>query len=199
MAELAGLLLAAGGSRRLGRPKQLLRLGGVPLVRRQAEALAHLADSVLVVTGADGERVSAALDALPVSLLRNPAWRAGMGGSLAAGVAALPASADAVLVLLCDQYRVGATELAGLREAWLEQPLRIVAACWDGLCGPPAIFPRHRFPALEALRGEGGARSLLRAAGADLIRFDCPAAAHDLDTGEDLEDFRRYGEGGSSR
>lgn len=191
MPELAGLLLAAGGSRRLGRPKQLLRLDGRPLILRQIGILADTCEAVVVVLGGNAERVRPLLAGAGVEIADNPDWATGMASSLRTGLRAVPAAADGVMVLLCDQFRILRNDLLRLRGAWEKEPRRIAAARWDGGRGAPAIFPRSAFERLESLRGERGARALLEQDPAAVSWVELAAAAHDLDTQRDLAGLER--------
>jgi molybdenum cofactor cytidylyltransferase len=191
MSELAGILLAAGGSERLGRPKQLVRIGGESLVRRQAAMVAGAVDELVVVIGHQAEMIAALLHDQPVRLQRNASWSQGMGTSLAAGISALPAGADAVLVMLCDQYRIIANDLFDLVDAWRAEPTRVVAARWEGACGPPAIFPRSFFAELAMLAGDRGARGLIENPESRTRFVAMDNAQYDLDTQEDLEVLRQ--------
>jgi molybdenum cofactor cytidylyltransferase len=180
--RLAGLLLAAGGSRRLGRPKQLLVHRGRTLVEAAADAaLAVCDDAVIAVLGAFRDEVEAQLASRALVIAAAPRWRDGIGASLAAGVALLPASCDGVLVLLCDQPRVTHDDLRALVAAWRAEPARLVAAGYDDVVGVPAIFPRHCFAALATQGGDRGARALIAAAGDDVVRVALPDAAFDVD------------------
>jgi CTP:molybdopterin cytidylyltransferase MocA len=180
--RLAGLLLAAGASRRLGRPKQLLVHRGRTLVERAADAaLAVCDDGVVAVLGANQSEIEAALAGRALAIVTNPRWEAGIGASLAAGVARLPSGCDGVLVLLCDQARVEAPSLQKLVQRWRAEPDRVVAAAYGGGAGAPAIFPRHCFAALGALAGDTGARALIAREGAAALRVAMPEAAFDVD------------------
>ncbi len=185
--RLAGLVLAAGASARLGRAKPLLLKQGRPLVVRAAMAAAAVCGAgVTVVTGAGGAAVAQALTGLPVSCLQHDDWQQGMGSSLAAGVAAVAGRpCAAVLVTLCDQPRVGAAQLAALVQLWQNAPAVPAAAAYAGRVGVPAVFPRSWFARLAVLSADHGARDLLRAAG-DVQTLDMPAAAADIDTPDDL-------------
>jgi molybdenum cofactor cytidylyltransferase len=188
--SLAGLLPAAGDAGRLGRPKQLVRLGEESLVRKAAGLLLQRAAPVIVVTGAAAPEVSAELAGMAVTMAHNPAWRNGLGGSIAVAMKAVPGNADGVLVLLCDQWRIGRDDLEILDQAWRADPSRIVAASWEGQAGAPAIFPRRLFGELRVLEGRRGAQGLIaRHRG---VRVTLPNAAQDLDTREDLEELRRW-------
>lgn len=192
MAELGALLLAAGGSSRLGRSKQLLKFRGRTLVRHSAELLLGLTDHVVVVTGAQAREVGAELEDLEVNTLVNRRWREGIGTSIALGVQDLPTSLDGLLLLLCDQYRVGTEDLERLSASWRDNPKRIFAAKWGGAFGPPVIFPRQFFRQLGRLSGDLGARRLLVEQRASVRFFDLDNAAYDVDDSVGLEWLRDY-------
>ena len=117
--KLTAVLLAAGGSSRMGRPKQLLRIEDEALVTRMARRLIGLKPrSVMVVTGSDWQAVNDQLDGLPIQIVHNPCWEEGLASSLAAGVKNLPAEIEGVLIMLCDQWRVELADLQELVQAW---------------------------------------------------------------------------------
>jgi molybdenum cofactor cytidylyltransferase len=186
-------LLAAGGSRRLGQPKQFVRHGVRTLLQRAVAAArgALPAAPLIVVVGADGARVRSVLARASrrLRVVTNPRWRAGMATSLQAGVAAVPPTARAVLVLVVDQPRVGAAALARLVRAWRRRPGVPAAARYDGRVGVPAVLPRRHWHRLRALQGDEGARGLLRGSG-KLTLVDLPEASFDVDTLADVEKLR---------
>jgi CTP:molybdopterin cytidylyltransferase MocA len=187
--HLSGVLLAAGGSRRLGRPKQLLVWQGEPLVRRAARAaLAAGVDELIVVVGAERSAVEAALTGLDLRVIGNPLWQEGMGTSIAAGVGA--ASGEAVLLLLADQPGVDAPLLAELI-AGMKAGHERVACAYRGAIGAPALFSAPSdLAALRGLSGREGARALLRRAGADVLAIPADQAAHDIDDEADWQRWR---------
>ena len=181
------LLLAAGGSRRFGSPKLLSRLDGESLLRRSARvALACRVAGCIVVLGAHAIRLQRELRDWPVGIVVNHGWRRGLSSSLRAGIVALPPTAPAVLVMLADQAALGPADLELLIAAWRRQPRAIVAARAGNVTGPPAIFPRGAFRDLWRLRGDSGARALLRDASHSVIEIDIPKAACDIDRPSDL-------------
>ena len=197
---IGAVVLAAGGSSRLGRPKQLVVHDGLPLVARAARAALRAGtEPVVVVLGAGEAAVRAALSGRPVVIEANPRWADGMGTSVAAGVRALLARAPAVrgvLVTLVDQPLVGGAELRGLVDAWARAeaqagergtPATIAAAAYAGTVGVPAVFGRAHLDALCALPAAAGAARLLRGAGASVCPVSMPEAAVDVDTPADLE------------
>lgn len=186
---LSGLLLAAGASERLGRPKQLLEFEGEALVRRAARLLLESTDEVVVVTGDHARAVGAALGGLHARIVNNADWRSGMGGSIARGMQAIAPDSDGVLILLCDQWRISKQDLRKLVATWRAQPGRGASANWDGNFGPPAIFPAAMFEDLRRLSGESGAKSLI-ATRPNFTNVEMPSAGFDLDTEEDLRNLR---------
>jgi molybdenum cofactor cytidylyltransferase len=171
--SVAAIVLAAGRARRYGAAaddsKVLAMLDGVSLVRHVVTtALASRASPVIVVTGQAAAAVDAALSGLPVALVHNPNYPAGMAGSLQAGLAALPDDVAGVLVLLADMPLVRSATLDALI-AWFEGEAAkgeaakpdAVLPTFEGRVGNPALLARAMFPALRDLRGDEGARKLL--------------------------------------
>ena len=181
------VVLAAGASTRFGSPKQLVRLNGRPLLHLAVSRAVEVAgQSVTVVLGANAAELAPLLRHTPAAIVINRDWAEGMGSSVRSGVARVPATADGVMLMLADQPAVTAEDLRRLLAAWHRQPQCIVAAHYAGTAGVPAIFPREDFVALCALRGDAGARALLKRGGERVIRVPLQSAAIDIDTPEDL-------------
>ncbi|GAA3976100.1 nucleotidyltransferase family protein [Actinomadura viridis] len=184
----AGLLLAAGEGRRLGRPKALVELDGERLVDRGVRTLREGGCSpVLVVSGA------AQVEVIGAVVVPNPAWRGGMGSSLRAGLDALPPGCPAVVVALVDQPRVTAEAVRRLIAAY-EEGARVAVATYDGAPRNPVLIACEHFgAAAEAAEGDAGARSFLRARPDLVTGVPCGdvAAPDDIDTPADLEAFSR--------
>jgi molybdenum cofactor cytidylyltransferase len=184
---LAGIVVAAGASSRLGRPKQLLEFGGTALVVRAARlSLAHCDAGVLVVTGAHHERVAELLAALPVRAIYNPAWREGLGSSIRQGICGLPDHGQATLLMLVDQPDIDSNDLEALVSSWAARPDHIAAAAYAGVAGAPAIFPASCRASLLRLHGDMGAREMIRQSEQPTL-VDMPHAAFDLDSPDDLK------------
>lgn len=186
-AQHALVLLAAGGSRRLGQPKQLLELDGEALVHRAARlGLATAPSAALLVLGAQADAVQAATAGLALQRIHCPDWTEGLGASLRAGLAAVPEHCAGALVLLCDQPALGVAHLQSLVDAWRGQPERAAASAYDGVLGVPALLPRGWFAALSHSSGDRGARGLLREHRDEVIAVPAPALARDIDHPDDL-------------
>ena len=190
--KLTAVLLAAGGSSRMGRPKQLLRIEGEALVTRMARRLLGLEPlSVMVVTGSASQAVNDQLSGLPIQIVHNSRWEEGMASSLVAGVKNLPAEIEGVLIILCDQWQVGLADLQQLVQAWNADISQITAACWHDegrqVIGPPAIFPRALFEELISLKGDRGARAMIEKHRERASLFSMESACFDLDEPADLE------------
>lgn len=186
-ASLGAILLAAGGSSRLGQPKQLLDIEGQPLVLRQAKTLLSLQPArLVVVTGNEEEAVRQALGELPVHFVHNPDWQQGMGRSLACGISAMPERVRAAMILLCDQWKVESADLERLAQAWWAEPQAAVVADYGEASGPPAILPRAMWEKLSRLKGDSGARKILKHWKGAESRVPMPQAATDIDSVRDL-------------
>ena len=186
------VLLAAGGSRRLGYPKQLLRDPVRPMILRAVEAAQSVTPGrVLVVLGAHSLRLRALLarNYGKLSIVRNTSWQDGIASSLVAGMNSVPSEARGVLILLTDQPHVGTDSLRRLVEAWQRRPYRAVAAGYEGGLGVPAILPRRIWRQLRDLEGDVGAKAVLSNTGSNTMVLNMPEAAFDVDT---TEDRRRY-------
>jgi len=198
-AGVTAVVLAAGGSSRLGLPKQLARRGTRTLLERAVEAAAAATGRrVVVVVGAEGLRLRALLarahPAGAVDVVHHPGWRSGLAGSLRRGLRAVPADARAVLFVLSDQPLIDAKSLGRLIAAWRRRPAHPAAACYSGRLGVPAIVPRRAFPALRALAGDEGARKVL-AGDPRVTAVEMPEAAFDVDTPADLARLAAAGRG----
>lgn len=194
---MAAVVLAGGAASRMGRPKQLLEIDGQTLVERAARlALESGASQALVVTGAYGERVEAALAGLRktggerLRLIYNPAWERGQASSIHTGVGALSPGCQAALFFPVDQPNLPGALLRRLWQPWREGSDRVATAVDGEVRGAPALFDRRYFPELLALRGDQGARPLLRQEPEGVAKVPThPHLLADVDTPDDWDDF----------
>ena len=168
---IAGIVLAAGFARRMGRQKLLLQFEGKPVVRWAVERLLPHVEDVVVVTGQDDSAVRDALAGLEVRFTVNPRPQEGQGSSIAVGIAALKPWTRAALIALGDQPKT---------------PDPIVVPVFQGTQGTPVVFAREVFPELSQLTGDAGARSVVsaRPQRVEGVAFDLPMPL-DVDTPED--------------
>jgi molybdenum cofactor cytidylyltransferase len=189
--RIAGLVLAAGRSTRMGGPNKLLEeINGKPLVRIVAEqALASRASPVIVVTGHQRERVERVLAGLPVTVVHNPDFADGLSTSLKAGIKAVPPDADGAIVTLGDMPQVSAKLIDRLIAAFdPERGALVVIPTIDGKRGNPVLWARRFFSDLLAVEGDIGARHLIAgyAEAVAEVAIEDAAALTDIDTPEAL-------------
>lgn len=192
--RVAGVLLAAGGARRFGAPKQLAELEGRPLVLHALECLLAVdgLDDIVVVVGAHRDAVAAAVERVGsprIRIVSCPGWAEGLSASLRAGVTAV-GGADAVLLHLADLPRVTAEAMALVLAAASEagtlraEPTR---ATYGGVPGHPVVLPATLFRAVTALRGDTGARDLLADPATRRVEVGHLSDPTDVDTPQTLE------------
>ncbi len=188
----AGLVLAAGSSSRMGRPKQLLDVGGRLLLQLVVDRVnASRLDEVIVVLGAAADRIQAAVDFGRARVIVNSDHAAGMSSSLRAGLRALDAEVGRVVVILGDQPDVTAELLDALIARQEDSGLPAAALSFEGLLHPPVVMERSLWPGLESLEGDVGCRHLIRAR-PELVAA-LPARSpggHPVDV-DTLEDYQR--------
>jgi xanthine dehydrogenase accessory factor len=182
------VILAAGGSSRLGEPKQLLPLEGRSLLRRAAKAaLESRCDPVAVVVGAAAERMRAELADLPVRIVQNDRWSDGLSTSVQAGLEALENEVEALVFVPCDQPALDAVMLNRLITAHEKSGRSIVVSSYGEAWGAPMLVARRFWPELKTLRGDRGAQPVAYRHTAEVESVPFPEGACDIDTREDYE------------
>lgn len=185
------VILAAGASSRMGNPKQLLVWENHTLLEHAVSSVRSVFDERgVVVLGAHAETIRTSVDLDGIEVIVNPDWQEGIASSIRAGVRALPASASAALILLCDQPLIGAEQIRMLLNAWQSEPSRIVAADYHNGAGVPALFPAEFFGQLLELEGDRGAKRLLMKFETSLLKIPLPEAGLDIDNAEDFEQLK---------
>jgi molybdenum cofactor cytidylyltransferase len=193
--RVAGVVLAAGRSSRMGRTNKLLAdVQGLPMVRRVTEtALQAGLDPVVVVVGHDAAEVRDALEGLPIRLLDNPAFAQGLSTSVGAGIGAVEKEAEGAMVLLGDMPWVSVEDLRALMQAFSPEEGRgICVPVVGGRRGNPVLWSARHFAALCSLQGDVGGRGLMAGHADDVweVRVPDDGVLRDIDTPEGLQASR---------
>ncbi len=190
--RVAGILLAAGGSSRFGQPKQLLEVGGKPLVRKIAQiALNSGLSPVIVVVGHAMQEVSSALDDLPVQIIENPNWSAGQSTSIKAGVEGLPRNIGGVIFLLSDQPFLSEEVIRALVAEAQQTQSPVIAPLIMEQRGNPVYFDRDTLTDLSGLTGDQGGRAIFTRFPPHYLPWGDESLLFDIDKMEDMEQYRR--------
>ncbi|MEM7373337.1 MAG: nucleotidyltransferase family protein [Bacteroidota bacterium] len=182
------IILAAGNSSRLGRPKQLLPYQGKSLLRHAVDtALLAKTGEVIVVVGSRANQIQKDINRLSVKIVMNHGWEAGMGGSISTGMQQVPQMSVGVLLMLCDQPQLSADHLIDLARSHKEKHHPIVASSYGGQLGVPACFSSAYFSQLSHLSGQTGAKKLLIQHQPLVHSLPFPKGMLDVDTEEDYQ------------
>ena len=197
MQKIGIIILAAGASTRMnGEPKQLLEFEGKTLLRRAAEtALSSGAHPIVIVLGANAEKLLPEIKDLPILPAINENWATGMGGSIKTGLSVLLTEnrgIEAAILMLCDQPFVTAETLNRLVETFQKTNKPIAACQYADTIGVPALFVREMFAELSALQGDAGAKAVIKKHAAAIARTPAPEAAFDVDTQADFQKLFSY-------
>jgi molybdenum cofactor cytidylyltransferase len=197
MRNVGAIILAAGGSSRFGRVKQLLSFQGESLVRRAVRtAIEAGCACVTVVVGDAHDRIETELRETPAVIVENPEWQHGLGTSIRRGLRHLLSSRpelDAVVLLACDQPFVDASVITSLIAQRENSGKPIVACSYASTLGIPALFHRSCFEALFALPDDSGAKALIESRSADVAHIEFEKGAIDIDTPADFGQIRTEG------
>jgi molybdenum cofactor cytidylyltransferase len=184
--QIAGIMLAAGASSRMGTNKLLLRIAGETLVRRACgRALGAGLAPLIVVVGHEFEQVRSALSGLPCQFALNSELGSPMSSSLHRGIEALPANTDAAVVMLADMINVTEHMLRALAAAAATSVAPLVSSRYDATLAPPVLFRRELFAELLGSTGEGCGKAVVERHRTHAHFIDWPPAAlMDVDTPE---------------
>ncbi len=182
--KIYGLILAAGGSSRLGQAKQLVEYQQQPLIQHIEQKLIACCDQVYVVLGSRYQQIKASVSKAQV--IHHPNWRLGMGSSIRVGIGCIEKDCDGVLLALCDQPMIESAHYHQLIQSHSASPEKIITTSFQQTTGVPAIFPACYFAALKSLSNERGAQALIQQNLENSIQVECHAAAFDIDTEDNL-------------
>ena len=194
------IILAAGQSRRMGKPKQLLNYAGQSLLARSiAVARQSEGASVTVVIGANACAMCRNIEDREVPMVFNYNWREGLSSSIRVGITALErefkGSVDAAVLMLCDQPFVSSFTINRLIRVFRESALPVVASQFDSNgrthVGVPALFSKSVFSELKTLSGPGGAKRVIKQHSFECAIVNAPEAAFDVDTPQDYSRMRK--------
>ena len=187
-AVIRACVLAAGTSTRFGSTKLVRHMRGKPLLQHALlAAQGACKGSVTLVVGHDDEAVAQASAGLSNNVVVNRDYKRGIGTSISTGIHACRDGADAILIMLADQPLVTAAHLSQLIDHWSGADDQIIASAFEGVVGPPILFPKKSFDALCELNGDTGARKILSNDKFRVRSIDFPPAGTDVDTPEDLQ------------
>jgi len=182
MTRVSAVVIAAGASTRLGKPKQLVPLGGEAMLERSVRiAMEAGCSPVVVVLGSSAEQIQQATQLHGAQVAINHDWMKGMGSSIGVGIGVLR-GIDGAVLMTCDMPSVTSAHLRALASTG-----EATGSSYAGRCGVPAYFPKSMFPQLCELKGDTGARQLLQSARS----IELPGGALDVDTQEDVRIAQR--------
>jgi molybdenum cofactor cytidylyltransferase len=188
--NVGAVILAAGSSSRMGRPKQTLQFQGMSLLRRATlAALDATCRPVVVVTGAHAELSRRELDQLEVQEAFNADWESGMGSSVRTGIerlVSIDADVAAAVLLLCDQPHVTPKVVSSLLAAHHTTRKRVIASAYGESFGVPAVFSRTLFRELMGLAGSSGAKEVIKTHFSEAHFLPFPEGEVDVDTPDDF-------------
>ncbi|HTP12429.1 MAG TPA: nucleotidyltransferase family protein [Bacteroidota bacterium] len=188
--SVAIIILAAGASRRMRLPKQLLPFRRKNLLQYTIdEAAESKASTLCIVLGASADEIRKSIRVQKGSIVMNDSWPEGMSSSIRMGIASLPSTIDAAIISLCDQPHLKSSVFNQLMDAFVSSGKSIVASEYDGSPGVPALFANKHFPELSALSGDSGARKIIDAHRGDVELVSFEGGSVDLDTPEEYRQF----------
>lgn len=194
MQQCGLILLAAGASRRMGQPKQLLPFAGKSLLQHGLQAALEAdVDPVIVVTGAEASLVEKEIHDIKINIVENEGWEEGTASSIRCGLNALleiVPEIGHVIFMVCDQPFVTARLLNELIETCDDTGKDIIACAYDGTVGTPALFSKNYFPALLELQGDEGAKKLLKQYSDAVGVISFAKGSIDIDTMNDYEKWK---------
>jgi len=191
MNNTAIIILAAGGSSRFGKTKQLVHFRGKTLLQHAIEQATEAgAETIVVVTGANADEISKQVKSEKTEIVFNKDWEQGMASGIVAGLKkaiTLNNKIEKAIIAVCDQPYISSSLFQQLYQRQNESAKQIVASAYADTIGTPALFTQRYFDALISLKGDEGAKKLLKRHSEDVATVDFPNGDIDIDTKEDYE------------
>ncbi|MBD2196358.1 MULTISPECIES: nucleotidyltransferase family protein [Calothrix] len=188
------IILAAGASTRMGKPKQLLSYQGRSLIQHTVEsAIASFCNPVIVVLGANAQQIRSQFNQDLVQIVENPHWNLGMSTSIRSGISALnhdSQNIEAAVITVCDQPYISAEIINNLISAYSATKKPIIASQYAETLGVPALFSRQFFPELLTLNEDTGAKYLIKKYRDLVLAVNFPLGAIDIDTPNDYQNLQ---------
>lgn len=185
------LIVAAGESKRLGTPKQLLQFEGQSIINRLIEIVRMSGEiPITMVLGAEAEAIQAQLTDTTLNLVLNEDWKEGMGTSIRIGLTRMievDSALDGVMILVCDQPYIKSEQIQALIQLQNNTGLPMAACFYAGIVGTPALFHSSMFPQLLQLKDDNGAKIILKEAIDQVAQLHFEKAVMDIDTEEDYQ------------
>ena len=186
--KLALIILAAGSASRFGSPKQLAMLNGKRLLQYAIDTGAEvLPNATYVVLGANADTIIQAMDLSEVNVVKNEQWKSGLSSSIQKSVSIVGQQYTALLFVAADQVLISSAHLKLLVDAWQKRPSCLVASEFSSEIGIPAIFPKRYYKELLSIKGDQGAKGVLKSHRQSVISVSIPEAAVDIDTQAELQ------------
>ncbi len=196
MNKIGILILAAGAATRLGLPKQLLKFKGKTFISKNIEtALSTNAENICVVLGSNAEAIQNEIKDFPVEIYFNEKWQSGMGSSIRFGLECLlnmNSDLSAIIVMLCDQPLIESKHINLLIEKFEQTKKPIIASTYKNTNGVPALFSKEIFAELLKIKGDKGAKKLIKSFPELVATVEMPEAEFDIDTPKDLHKLKEF-------
>lgn len=187
---ITAIIMAAGESRRLHRPKQLVRFKGRTLLEHTIKCVTGSAcEKIVVVVGAYKEKITETISSKPVEIIENNNWKEGKASSIRAGVNAIMSmkqKVKAIIILTCDQPYLTTAILDQMIALYYTGGRNIVACKYGNTVGVPAIIPQKYFSALLSLTNDQGAKEIIAASIKSTQTVEFPKGEIDIDRPDDI-------------
>ena len=188
--SLSVVILAAGGSSRFGRLKQLFKFKRKSLLKHIVEkALKLQCKEILVVHGSKAAQCQREIFSCDTINIINERWKTGISSSLILAIDSISVDSQAILILLCDQPLISYFQLKRLVKLWKQYPKKIIASKYGNTVGVPVILPREYFKEVKKLKGDMGAKKIISDFSKNRILMRIPEAAFDIDNKKDFSDL----------